>query len=61
MYRLVVCDLDGTLLNPQHRLGDYTRAVLQRLREAGVELMLASGRHAGDLHSLAAELGGAVV
>jgi Cof subfamily protein (haloacid dehalogenase superfamily) len=58
MYRLVVCDLDGTLLNPQHRLGDYTRDVLQRLRGAGVELMLASGRHAGDLRGLAAELGG---
>ena len=58
MYRLVVCDLDGTLLNPRHRLGDYTRTVLQRLREAGVELMLASGRHAEDLRGLAAELGG---
>jgi Cof subfamily protein (haloacid dehalogenase superfamily) len=58
MYRLVVCDLDGTLLNPQHRLGDYTRSVLQRLREAGVELMLASGRHAADLRGLATELGG---
>jgi Cof subfamily protein (haloacid dehalogenase superfamily) len=58
MYRLVVCDLDGTLLNPQHRLGDYTRQVLQRLRGSGVELMLASGRHASDLRGLAAELGG---
>jgi hypothetical protein len=58
MYRLVVCDLDGTLLNPQHRLGDYTRGVLLRLREAGVDLMLASGRHAEDLRGLAAELGG---
>lgn len=58
MYRLVVCDLDGTLFNPQHRLGDYTRAILQRLREAGVELVLASGRHAADLRGLAAELGG---
>jgi Cof subfamily protein (haloacid dehalogenase superfamily) len=58
MYRLVVCDLDGTLLNPQHRLGDYTRDVLQRLRGSGLELMLASGRHAGDLRGLAAELGG---
>ena len=56
-YRLVVCDLDGTLLNAQHRLGDYTRSVLARLPDLGVELMLASGRHGRDLLGLAAELG----
>jgi Cof subfamily protein (haloacid dehalogenase superfamily) len=58
MYCLVVCDLDGTLLNPRHRLGDYTREVLRRLRASGIDLMLASGRHAEDLRGLAAELGG---
>ncbi len=57
MYRLVVCDLDGTLLNPQHRLGAYTRDVLGRLLDLGVALMLASGRHFGDLHRLSTELG----
>ena len=57
MYRLVVCDLDGTLLNPQHRLGAYTRDVLGRLVGLGVELMLASGRHFADLYQLSTELG----
>ncbi len=57
MYRLVVCDLDGTLLNPQHRLGAYTRRVLTRLLDLGVELMLASGRHFGDVHGLSKGLG----
>ncbi len=57
MYRLVVSDLDGTLLNPHHRLGDYTRDVLGRLQDLGVELMLASGRHFGDLHGLSTGLG----
>jgi len=57
MYRLVVCDLDGTLLNPQHRLGAYTRRVLTGLLDLGVELMLASGRHFGDVHGLSTELG----
>jgi Cof subfamily protein (haloacid dehalogenase superfamily) len=56
MYRLVVCDLDGTLLNAQHRLGDYTRDVLSRLPDLGVELMLASGRHGRDLLGLCADL-----
>jgi Cof subfamily protein (haloacid dehalogenase superfamily) len=58
MYRLVVCDLDGTLLRPDHRLGDYTQRVLGRLREHGVELMLASGRHFQDIRALARQLGG---
>lgn len=44
MYKLIVCDLDGTFLTPKHRLGDYSRAVLTRLREQGVEVILASGR-----------------
>lgn len=57
MYKLVVSDLDGTLLGPDHRLGDYTRAVLARLRAAGIELILASGRHFLDVRVLSAGLG----
>ncbi|MGB5736472.1 MAG: Cof-type HAD-IIB family hydrolase [Thiohalocapsa sp.] len=57
MYKLVVSDLDGTLLGPDHRLGDYTRAALARLRAAGVELILASGRHFMDVRALAAQFG----
>ena len=56
MYKLVVSDLDGTLLGPDHRLGDYTRTVLARLRAAGVELILASGRHFMDVRALSAQL-----
>lgn len=58
MYKLIVCDLDGTLLTPEHRLGDYTRSVLERLRGQGLELMLASGRHFQDIRTLSDQLGG---
>ena len=58
MYKLIVCDLDGTLLTPEHRLGDYSRTVLTRLREQGVEVMLASGRHFQDISALSDQLGG---
>jgi Cof subfamily protein (haloacid dehalogenase superfamily) len=58
MPQFVVCDLDGTLLNREHRLGDYTLSVLNRLRARGVELMLASGRHFQDVRRYAAQLGG---
>jgi Cof subfamily protein (haloacid dehalogenase superfamily) len=58
MYRLVVSDLDGTLLDPRHRLGAYTQSVLARLHARGLGLMLASGRHFQDIRVLAAQLGG---
>lgn len=58
MHKLIVCDLDGTLLNAEHRLGDYSRSVLARLRELGIELMLASGRHFQDIRRLSDQLGG---
>ncbi len=57
MYKLVVTDLDGTLLTADHRLGEYTRGVLGRLRRQGVEIMLASGRHYQDVRSLSEQLG----
>lgn len=49
---LIVTDLDGTLLNHEHRLGDYTRAVLDALWSRGVEVMLASGRHHRDMRGI---------
>ncbi len=58
MHQLVVCDLDGTLLNPVHRLGDYTRSVLARLRAREIDVMLASGRHFQDIRTFADQLGG---
>lgn len=58
MYRLVASDLDGTLLTPEHRLGEYTRSILARLQTRGVELIPASGRHFQDVRVYAAQLGG---
>ncbi len=56
--KLVVSDLDGTLLTPEHRIGDYTLRVLHALRDRGVNLVLASGRHFHDIHAVSAILGG---
>lgn len=54
--KLVVSDLDGTLLTPEHRIGDYTLRVLRRLRDRGVNLILASGRHFHDIRAVSAIL-----
>ncbi|WP_213880111.1 HAD family hydrolase [Pseudomonas sp. dw_358] len=42
--RLVLSDIDGTLLLPDHSLGARTQAALAQLREAGIALSLASAR-----------------
>jgi Cof subfamily protein (haloacid dehalogenase superfamily) len=42
--RLVLSDMDGTLLRPDHSIGEKTLAALSRLREAGIAFSLASAR-----------------
>ena len=46
-YRLIVMDLDGTLLTDDKRITDRTLATLARCRRAGVKLALATARAAG--------------
>lgn len=44
MYKLIVSDLDGTLLNENHRLSDITKKVLRTLKKRGVDIIIATGR-----------------
>lgn len=56
MTRLVVIDLDGTLLNADHQIGEFTKQTIQALHEKGMELMIATGRHFQDVYLLAQQL-----
>lgn len=56
MTKLVVIDLDGTLLNAEHQLGEKTIQVLQAVHAAGYELMIATGRHFQDVYLIAQKL-----
>ncbi|RYD20609.1 MAG: hypothetical protein EOP88_14410 [Verrucomicrobiaceae bacterium] len=42
---LAAIDLDGTLLGPDSRISPENRSSVDRLTEAGIEVVLASGRH----------------
>lgn len=42
--RLIAIDVDGTLLNSDHRLTARTKQVVQRASDAGVPVILATGR-----------------
>ncbi|SUC10905.1 Cof family protein [Pasteurella canis] len=48
-FRAIVSDLDGTLLNTNHVVGDFTIETLQKLAAKGVDIMLATGRNHTDL------------
>lgn len=56
MYRLIVSDLDGTLLREDHTLSDYTKEVIHRVSEQGIEFMLATGRIFGGAKKYARQL-----
>lgn len=56
MSRLAAFDMDGTLLMPDHKLGNETLAALRALKENQVELAFATGRHLLEMQVLAAEL-----
>lgn len=56
MAKLASFDMDGTLLMPDHRLGDETLSALRRLRERGVALTFATGRHALEMRHLTGAL-----
>ncbi|MFC1221574.1 Cof-type HAD-IIB family hydrolase [Pasteurella multocida] len=48
-FRAIVSDLDGTLLNAHHMIGDFTIQTLQQLAAKGIDIMLATGRNHTDL------------
>jgi 5-amino-6-(5-phospho-D-ribitylamino)uracil phosphatase len=43
-FRLLAIDIDGTLVNSQNELTDATRTALLRAKQAGLEIVLATGR-----------------
>lgn len=57
MYRIVASDLDGTLLNPDHRLSDYTKEILQALRQQQIHFVFATGRHHIDVAQMRDNVG----
>ncbi len=52
MARLAAFDMDGTLLMPDHRLGEQTLATLRRLHDREITLAFATGRHALEMQRI---------
>ena len=57
MYKVVISDLDGTLLNNQHHVSTHTRKVLKQLVAEGTKFIVATGRHHIDVKAIRTALG----
>ena len=57
MFKAVISDLDGTLLNASHQLSPLTLSTLRTLNDRGVRIILASGRHMIDMRGIREVLG----
>lgn len=56
MLKLVVTDLDGTLLDHHHQITPICKQALQAVDALGIQVMLATGRHFNDVIALAQPL-----
>lgn len=56
-YKLVVLDMDGTLLNSNNQVSERNRQVLERLIKEGIEVAIATGRIYTSARSFAEQLG----
>ena len=55
--KLIVSDLDGTLLNEHSQISDKTREVIRKLNEKGVDFAIATGRSIGSARVFKQTLG----
>lgn len=55
--RLIASDLDGTLLRTDGTISARTRTALKKAQEAGIVVVLVTGRHPISLRAVAAEAG----
>ncbi|KRE45538.1 HAD family hydrolase [Paenibacillus sp. Soil724D2] len=57
MIKLIVSDLDGTLLDHSKKVSSRELAALKKVKEAGIRLCLASGRMNIEMQQVLAEIG----
>jgi len=50
--KVIISDLDGTLLNSDHSISDYTKSVFQELHNQNYLIIVATGRHHLDAMSI---------
>jgi Cof subfamily protein (haloacid dehalogenase superfamily) len=57
-FRLAAIDIDGTLIHDSRTVSDANLRAIARMRDEGIEIVLASGRHHDSMLKFAAQLPG---
>ncbi|CAE6771467.1 Cof-type HAD-IIB family hydrolase [Paraburkholderia haematera] len=57
MYKVIATDLDGTLLNADHKVDPFTIATVRKLESDGLHFVIATGRHYCDVAGIRDLLG----
>ncbi|ACZ00646.1 Cof-type HAD-IIB family hydrolase [Streptobacillus moniliformis] len=57
MYKAVVTDLDGTLLNSSHKVSEYSKKVIKKFVEKGYKFYIATGRLHASTKEIADSIG----
>jgi len=52
MYKVIVSDLDGTLLTPEHVVSEQTKVTIHKLLKQGKKFIIATGRHNVDVDAI---------
>lgn len=55
--KVIISDLDGTLLNTAHQISEYTKTVFQQLHKENFLIIVATGRHHLDALPIVESLG----
>jgi len=56
-FKVIISDLDGTLLNNEHQISEYTKTIFQQLQSKNYLIIVATGRHHLDAMPLLESLG----
>ncbi|MGE8203760.1 Cof-type HAD-IIB family hydrolase [Heyndrickxia sp. NPDC080065] len=54
--RLIALDMDGTLLNNEHKISDINKQAITKAKEMGIHIVISTGRSYGTVHQYAKEL-----
>lgn len=57
MYKAVISDLDGTLLNSNHEISSYSKEIIGEIIKKGIKFIIATGRHHKDAMCFKNQLG----
>ncbi len=56
-FKVIISDLDGTLLNNKHQISEYTKTVFEQLHDENYLIIVATGRHHLDALPIVEDLG----